>query len=67
MADVLNRESFKREISSQKTKNRTIYNKFERKHAIIAGEHIHTKARAQQKGPEKMSKMRQIESFRESL
>ncbi|CAB4035837.1 Transposon Tf2-6 poly [Paramuricea clavata] len=42
MADVLNRASFKREISSQKTKNRTIYNNFERKHTIIAGEHIHT-------------------------
>jgi hypothetical protein len=50
MADMLNRVSFKREISSQKTKNWTIYNKFERKHAIIAGEHIHTKVRAQQKG-----------------
>jgi hypothetical protein len=50
VADVLNRVSFKREISRQKTKNWTIYNKFERKHAIIAGEHIQTKARAQQKG-----------------
>ena len=49
MGDGRNRVNTKHEILSQRKTKRTVYRKSKRNHAIIVGEHIHTKVSAQQK------------------